>query len=399
MHSSQLLTALAAAGFASAQTKTCTKDIEVTQPTPSIECEVVKADIIVDSSVTGDLVLEGVKQLQGDLIIKNVSINSISSSSINAISGTFVLDGCEFLQTLRMDSLTEVDEIQFINLRQLEGLTFGSSGELEINKITISDTFMDDLSGLNVVTVEDFLINNNGRMASFSSDLVNITGTSGLRIEGNGKEFELDLPKLTSATELQLQDIKSIKLPALEKLSQSLKLDDNRELTELSAPNLTEIGEALSLINNRKFSNVSFPKLETIGGDFTIINNTAMETVAGFPELRTIGGGIRMGGNFEEVELPSLKDVKGASNVTSSTDIKDFCEFFDNAKEDGILQGEDSKCTSNNDKALEGEEGGETNDGSSSGSSSDDDDDAAGIINVNMAVLSLAVVFGVAQLL
>lgn len=283
-----------------AQTKTCTKDIEVTEPTPSIECEVVKADIIVDSSVTGDLSLEGVKQLQGDLIIKNVSINSISSSSINAISGKFVLDGCEFLQTLRMDSLTEVDEIQFINLRQLEGLAFGSSGELEINKITISDTFMDDLSGLNVVTVEDFLINNNGRMASFSSDLVNITGTSGLRIEGNGKEFELDLPKLTSATELQLQDIKSIKLPALKKLSQSLKLDDNRELTELAAPNLTEIGEALSLINNRKFSNVSFPKLETIGGDFTIINNTAMETVAGFPELRTIGGGIRMGGNFEE---------------------------------------------------------------------------------------------------
>jgi hypothetical protein len=300
MHTSQLLTALAAAGFASAQTKTCSKDIEVTEPTPAIDCDVVKADIIVDESVSGDLSIEGVKQLQGDLIIKNASINALSSSSLNAISGKFVLEGCQFLQTLRMDSLTEVDEIQFINLAQLEGLTFGSSGKLEVNKITISDTFIDDLSGLNVVTVEDFLINNNQRMVSFQSDLVNITGSSGLRIEGNGREFQLDLPELESATELQLQDIKSIKLPSLKKLEASLKLDDNRELTELSAPNLTSIGEALSLINNVKFSNVSFPKLETIGGDLTIVNNTAMEQVSGFPELRTIGGGIRMGGNFEE---------------------------------------------------------------------------------------------------
>jgi hypothetical protein len=397
MHTSQLLTALAAAGFASAQTKTCSKDIEVTEPTPAIDCDVVKADIIVDESVSGDLSIEGVKQLQGDLIIKNASINALSSSSLNAISGKFVLEGCQFLQTLRMDSLTEVDEIQFINLAQLEGLTFGSSGKLEVNKITISDTFIDDLSGLNVVTVEDFLINNNQRMVSFQSDLVNITGSSGLRIEGNGREFQLDLPELESATELQLQDIKSIKLPSLKKLEASLKLDDNRELTELSAPNLTSIGEALSLINNVKFSNVSFPKLETIGGDLTIVNNTAMEQVSGFPELRTIGGGIRMGGNFEDVELPSLKDVKGASNVTSTTDIKTFCEFFNKASDDGILQGE-AKCTSNNKKALEGEDGGEENGGSNS-SSNNDDDDAAGIINVNMAVLSLAVVFGVAQLL
>lgn len=398
MHTSQLLAALAAARFASAQTKTCSNDIEVTEPTPSIDCDVVKADIIVDESVSGILSLEGPKQILGDLIIKNSSIEGLSSSSINAIEGKFVLDSCEFLTSLQMDSLTDVTEIQFVNLRRLAGLTFGSSGSLKIDKITISDTFIDDLSGLNVVTVEDFLINNNNRMVSFTSDLVNITGKQGLRLEGNGRNMELELPELKSATEIQLQDIKSISLPSLTKLEASLKLDDNRELEEFSAPNLTEVGEALALINNRKLSNVSFPKLEKIGGDLTIVNNTAMESVAGFPELEEIGGGIRMGGVFEEVELPSLKNVEGASNVTSTTDIKDFCEFFDKASDDGTLQG-DAKCTSNNDDALEGDEGGEENDGSSSSSNDDDDDDAAGILNVNMAVLSLAVVFGVAQLL
>lgn len=283
-----------------AQTKTCSKDIEVTEPTPVIDCDVVKADIIVDESLTGSLSLEGPKQILGDLIIKNSSIEGVTSSSINAIEGKFVLDSCEFLTTLRMDSLTDVTEIQFVNLNRLRGLTFGSSGELKIDSITISDTLIDDLSGLNVVTVKDFLINNNRRMTSFNSDLVNITGEQGLRIEGNGRDMQLELPELKSATEIQLQDIKSISLPSLRKLEASLKLDDNRELTELSAPNLTEVGEALALINNRKLSNVSFPKLEKIGGDLTIVNNTAMESVAGFPELEEIGGGIRMGGVFEE---------------------------------------------------------------------------------------------------
>ncbi|KAH8169158.1 hypothetical protein LIA77_11284 [Sarocladium implicatum] len=396
MHSSQLLTALAVAGFASA--KTCTKDIEVTEPTPVIDCDVVKADIIIDESLDTTVSLEGVKQIQGDLIVKNSSISGLTSSSINAISGKFVLQGCQFLRTLRMDSLTDVSEIEFTNLNALGGLTFGSSGQLKIDKITISDTHIDDLSGLNVVTVEDFLINNNARMKSFSSDLVNITGSAGLRLEGNGKDMQLDLPELEMATELQFQDIKSISLPSLKKLNQSLKLDDNRELTDLSAPNLTEIGEALSLINNRKLSNVSFPKLETIGGDLTIVNNTAMLNVSGFPKLETIDGGIRMGGKFEDVELPSLQNVEGSSNVTSTTDIAKFCEFFDKAADDGILNGK-AKCTSDNEKALEGGDGGKENDGSSSGSDDEDDDDAAGILNVNMAVLSLAVVFGVAQLL
>jgi hypothetical protein len=399
MHSAQLLTALAAVGFASAQTKTCSKDIEVTQPTPAIDCDVIKADIIVDSSVEGDLSIEGPKQLQGDLIIKNASaLASVSSSSINAISGKFEVNSCEFLTNIRMDSLTKVGELSLVNLNRLGDMTFGSSDDLEVKSITISDTQIRDLSGLRVTTVEDFLINNNNRIISFSSGLVNITGKQGLRLEGNGKDMELEMPDLESATELQFQDIKSISLPSLTKLKASLKLDDNRELTELSAPNLTEVGEALSLINNRKLSNVSFPKLEKIGGDLTIVNNTAMGNVTGFPELEEIGGGIRMGGKFEDVELPSLKDVRGASNVTSTTDIADFCEFFDKAADDDILQGE-AKCTSNNKDALEGSDGGEENSGSGSGSSSDDDDDAAGIINVNMAVLSLAVVFGVAQLL
>lgn len=402
MHTSQLLSALAAAGLAAAQTKTCSKDITITEPTPSIDCDVVDADITVDSSVSGALSIEGPKQIKGDLILKNVSITSLSSSSINAIGGTFELNGLEFLDTLTMDSLTDVGSISFVNLNRLNGLTFGSSGVTKVKTIEISDTFIDDLSGLNVATVENFKINNNKRMKTFNSDLVNITGTDGLQLQGNGVDMELELNQLETASELQFQDIKSIAVPALTTVTQSLNFIGNQNFESFSAPNLTEITGSLAFRENDKLTNVSFPELTKIGGGLDMRNNTELTNLTGFPVLETVEGGITLGGNFDEVKMPDLKDVKGSSNVTSTTDIKSFCEFFEEAKSKGDIQGQ-AKCTFNNKDALKGDtDGGQQANGSdSSGSSgsSDDKDDAAGLLNVNMAVLGLALVFGVAQLL
>lgn len=86
----------------------------------------------------------------------------------------------------------------------------------------------------------------------------------------------------------------------------------------------------------------------------------------------------------------------GTVKVTSTTDISDFCEYFDDLKSDNSIRG-DEDCSSNNDDALENGDGGENNDGSSGGSS-DDDTDAAGMVSVNMALLGLAAFAGLAQL-
>lgn len=90
------------------------------------------------------------------------------------------------------------------------------------------------------------------------------------------------------------------------------------------------------------------------------------------------------------VELPSLEDVKGSVNVQSTTDISDFCDFFNDLKSDGAIQG-GNKCRSNNEQANEGEDGGTSN-------SSNDDDSAAGSVNINMALLALVGVVGLSQL-
>jgi hypothetical protein len=97
------------------------------------------------------------------------------------------------------------------------------------------------------------------------------------------------------------------------------------------------------------------------------------------------------------VELPKLDQVSGSVVVTSTTDIADFCKFFNDLKKDNKIDGK-NQCTSNNKKANEGKDGGDATEGSSESSDNDDDDSAAGMVSINMAVLALAGVAAVAQL-
>lgn len=85
--------------------------------------------------------------------------------------------------------------------------------------------------------------------------------------------------------------------------------------------------------------------------------------------------------------MPELNDIKGAVTVTSTTDISDFCGFFDDLAKKKAIQGKES-CTSNNAKANEG--------GTSGGNKTDS---AAMSLGVNHALLGFAAVAGFAQLI
>lgn len=101
--------------------------------------------------------------------------------------------------------------------------------------------------------------------------------------------------------------------------------------------------------------------------------------------------------NFHRVKLPKLEQVSGSVVVSSTTDIKEFCEFFDDMKKDKKIDGKED-CSYNNKNANKGEDGGEKSDGTGSSQSNEDDDSAAGSVSINMAVLALAGVAAVAQL-
>jgi len=400
MHSSKLFSAVLAAGAASvvSAATTCTKDIKVTQPTPIISCDVVDANIIVDEAVAGDLSIEGPKQITGDFIINNATqLISISSSTVTSIGGNFELDSLELLSSVNMQALKSLNKLSMVKLPQLSTLIFSSSGVTKASSIEVTDTFLSDLSGLNINSVDSLTITNNNKLMSFNSDLVNITTL--LSVSSNGNNMEINMTKLQSAAEIQLSNVKSFVVPSLKTISQSLKFDTNPQLTTFSAKNITTIGDSVTFINNNKLTNVSFPLLTSVG-DLTVQNNTVLGAVEGFPKLQTVAGGVILRGNFDSVELPSLKDVKGGVTVFSTTDISAFCGFFNDAKSKKIIQGQES-CKSNVKAANEGGSDGDSSTSSGSGSSSSSGngtDSAVAALNVNNVLLGVSVLAGMAQL-
>ncbi|KAG5927410.1 hypothetical protein E4U42_002282 [Claviceps africana] len=392
MHSVSLFSAvLAVAGLASAQTP-CKKDIRISEPTPIIDCDVIEGNIEVDQKVAGSLQIEGPKQIKGDLIINNATqLISISSSSINSIGGTLRLQGLQLLSNFEMQSLKSVDKLELINLNLLSALTLGTSGVTKAASIRIQDTFISDLSGLNVATADNITIANNSRLKSFVAKLENVTYT--LSVVGNADSMKVQLANLKHAGELDFRSIQSFDASSLETAGR-VSFQESPELLSVSANNLTSIKNSLTLNNNKKLANISFTALKTIGGDMTILNNTALMKINKFPQLKTIGS-VLLAGSFNTVEIPKLDDISGSVTVTSTTDISEFCGFFDGLKTKGLIRGKES-CTSNNTKANEGGSGG-TSGGKKSGGS--DDDSAATSISVSSVLLGLAFIASFAQLL
>lgn len=393
MHSAKYLAAAAFAGFAAAQT--CTKDIEISEATPSIDCEVVDADITVDEDVAGALVIDGPEQIKGNLIINNATgLLSIQSNTINSIGGRFELKELNSLNSITMDSLRNVNELEMMKLTSLRELTFGSEGVTKASKVRITDTILPSLSGLMLSTVESLQIDNNPRLARFDSNLINITDT--LIINNNGRGMEISMDKLESASEIQIANVKSFSVAALETVDASLKLDECDNMESFAAPNLTKITDALAFINNKKLTNVSLPLLKEIGGDLRIVNNTELTELDGFPKLESAAS-INMGGAFESIDMPKLDLVKGTAELATTSKNDTFCNFWEDNSDK--VSG-DTDCKFDNEDANQGgeTEGGRSASGSGSGSG-DDDEDAAGIVGVNTALMGLAFIAGIAQLL
>lgn len=206
------------------------------------------------------------------------------------------LEGLQLLSSLNMQSLKSVNNLQLINLPQLSGLTFGTSGVTKSSSITITDTFINDLSGLNIATADTIDISNNAKLTTFNSDLVNVTKS--LKLTNNGNTMQVNMSRLETAGDVQFRQVKSFDAPALS-MVESIKFNDSPELLTVSANNLTDISASLTFINNKKLSNVSFNALTTIKGDMTIQNNTALAAIEGFPKLKTVGN-ILLGGSFEK---------------------------------------------------------------------------------------------------
>merc|ERR1712059_81553 len=236
---------------------------------------------------------------------------SLTSPTITSIGGEFRLFNLTFLSTLQFDALTSAKTIYWEALPALPSLAF--AGPLsKADSVTISNTFLTTLSGINLNTVGTLQIDNNNNLKQFDTQIANITNA--VNINANGNQLAVTFPNLIWAANMTFRNVSSIKIPSLATVNGSMGFYGNY-MDSIAAPNLTSVGSfatgvgSLAIVANAKLANIS-----------------ALHAIA-FPALTSVAGAIDFSGNFTTPELPKLEDVKGGFNIQSQQAIT--CSGFE----------------------------------------------------------------------
>ncbi|RQM05511.1 hypothetical protein DH86_00001528 [Scytalidium sp. 3C] len=362
-------------------------------------CRTVSGSILVTNAGAGSITIDGPETINGDLVCENAGqLTTLGSSSIGNIAGKFNLNNLTLLSTLSFTELTSVGSISFVALPALSSLTFPSTVS-QAKTLEISNTFLSSLDGINLQTAASVDINNNNRLKTFSTQIVNITSL--LNVDSNGQQLDVQFPNLEKAANLTLRKVQSVTFPSLNTVTGSLAIVESF-LTSISAPNLTTVGitdvgsGGLAIDQNNALTNISIPILKKVGGAVQIANNTALRNIS-FPALADVGGAIDFSGNFSTPQLPALNNVAGGFNMQSQQDID--CSGFQKEHDQNIIQGKYTcSTTSNPHSGLSGSSG----TGTATGSSSTATGSKGAAVSYGVsaqAVVGLSVVGGFLQML
>lgn len=229
------------------------------------------------------------------MIANNVTqLTQISGGDLETITDSFNLNQLTILSTLNFPRLTNVDTIDWEALPALQGLSF-TTGVQTAASVSIQNTQLNSLDGINLQVVDDFYVANNPYLNDIEMQVGNIT--TRLVLEANGRNVSAIFPNLIWAFNMTFRNVSEISIPSLASVNGSMGFYSN-EIESLMAPNLTTVGGSLSFVSNSNLQNISMPALTTISGGFQIANNTAYDNVNGFNKLKTVGGALDFNGNF-----------------------------------------------------------------------------------------------------
>ncbi|PNS13993.1 Protein ecm33 [Sphaceloma murrayae] len=337
---SVIIPALALAGTAAAQcSNTGTFTIQNQGDAGRLSgCATYSGSIAIQTGVTSDIALDGVRSITGDLVADNaVGLPSLSASSLETIGGAFSLTNMTLLTSLNFPRLSEVGTIVWQTLPRLSSLGF-TTGVRMADSVRIIDTQLNSLDGINLETVGEMTISNNNQLNEIDMQLEQVTGA--WNIEFNGRNTSVRLPNLENAFNMTFRNVSSVTIPSLATVNSSLGFFACL-FPSISAPNLTSVGGSVSFVSNAQLTNISFPRLSTIRGALQVANNTEYDNIDGFPGVAQVGGAVDCYGNFTDVSLPALSNVAGAFNLQSTANIDSACSRFKPLTgRDNIIKGE-----------------------------------------------------------
>ncbi|KAK3673731.1 cell wall protein Ecm33 [Recurvomyces mirabilis] len=324
-----IVPALAIVGSAAAQSSCSVSGTTTIQSqgdaTALAACQTFTGSIAIASTAVNQIALDGIQRISGSLIANNVTqVTALSGSSLTQIDDSFMLNGLTILTSLNFPRLEAVDTIDWEALPALQGLSF-TTGVQQASQVSIQNTQLQSLSGINLQIVQQMTIANNPYLNEINMQLGNISQS--LILEANGRNVSATFPNLEWAFNMTFRNVSQVSIPSLASINGSMGFYANF-FSSLAAPNLTSIGQTLSFVSNEALTNLSFPELTTVGGGLQVANNTDLQTINGFSALKTVGGALDFNGNFTEVDLPAISDIRGAFNLQSAGDISNACNHF-----------------------------------------------------------------------
>lgn len=355
-------------------------------------CSTFQGNIVVGPGASGIISIDGPQQITGNLVCEDAGgLTSLGSTTIGSIGGAFNLNNLTLLSTLSMGALKSASTINWVALPALSQLNFPAT-VTRSKSVTISNTFLSTLDGINLETVQTLQIDNNNRLKTFSTQVSNVT--SSLNINSNGNNLDVSFPNLVRAANMTFRNVSTVSIPSLAIVDGSLGFYGNY-MPSVSAPNITSVGSkadgqgSLAFVANGKLANVSMPLLKTVGGAVQIANNSALTSIS-FPSLTYVGGAIDFSGNFSTPDLPALENVKGGFNLQSTASID--CSNFDSEHGAGkVIQGVYVCKTTSNAAGL--------GSGTSSGSNPKSSKGAASTMTFSDAAAGISLIGGLVQIL
>ncbi|OBT88863.1 hypothetical protein VE02_01908 [Pseudogymnoascus sp. 03VT05] len=399
MLANYLVPALAVLGMVSAAPSNVCKQTKVTISSQSDadalgSCSTFTGNIVISADVpSGNIALNGIQQLNGDLIAdKAIKLTALSATSLSSISGTIKFTSLTTMGSLEFPLLSQVGAISWTTLNALQSLTF-TAGVTKAKSVFITDTALTSLDGINLATVDSFEITNNAYLRKINTQVGNIS--QALIINNNGPNLALTFPNLIWAFNMTVRNVSSLSIPSLKVVNSTFGVYGSY-MDSVLAPNLTKVGGDVAFVADSSLTNISMPLLQTIGGGLLIANNSKLLDITGFPALKSAAGAISISGNFTKAAFPALADVQGTFNAQTSA--KFSCNEFNKLHSSQVVKG-DVFCQAQSNNVQDKPTGSTSGQTAAGSGSSNTTKDAAGSLQASTVfVVGMAAVGGLLAL-
>lgn len=303
-------------------------------------CSTLEGDIVITGTDYSELDWSKVESIGANVLIEDSSnVTTVNLSNLKEIGGSLELNMLTSVQLLDMSLLTSANELYIISLTNLDSLTMNSS--CVVTSFTLSNTKVTSVDSLmDYTTVGTLNINNNAEITLI--ELLDLeTVDLWLVLAANSPDADISLPKLTTAANLELQDVSLALIPKLENISETLVLTNNN-WEAFTLEKLYSVGVAIQVLKNDAMKSFLLPDLSYINGSLEITNNTELNNID-LDNLETISGATTISGDFYNFTLPSLTAADGLF-IIASTNENFTCDYFDDLYLNGEIKASGYTC-------------------------------------------------------